>query len=951
MIPGFFSVMIDYIVFWERGRYMYIDLKGNWKVRTDDGEYDAVIPGTLDENGIGGADELLLKKEGREFVKADGPITGRFTRLYSYMGEAVYSRVIGREDLEAVHNHEKLSGIDSNSRVFLEVERSRSLKLSVDGKRVDAVSGTLSTPYLFDVTGLLQEGSRLELVCDNSYKDMPAAGIMYSSAATDETQTNWNGLIGRVGLIITPRNFIDDLRIYTEGNKATVKIGVLADAGFKGKVTVGSAPFREEAVFCIDGADDSSAKTVTGSIELDPDALRWDEYEGNLHTVEAILYDKQGTECCRVVKTFGIRDFGYDKDGRLIINGRRFFLRGEANCAEFPEQGHWPMDTGSWLDIMEKYKSYGINCVRFHSHCPPEAAFEAADRLGIMVQPELSHWNPVDAFLPEHSYEYYKKELSEILTSYANHPSFVMLTLGNELHTTKEGVKKMEELLDIARSLDNTRLCAWGSNNFYGDMGSHDKSDFYTASDYRKRMLRGTSAGMKGHINEEYPGACHNYSEVCSEIRKEYDRPIFGFEVGQYEILPDFHEIDTFKGISDPVNYKIVRDRATEKGELPNWDKYVEATGETALMCYREEVEAVLRTPEMSGLSLLGIQDFPGQGTALVGMMNSHLESKPYAFARPERFRQFFGPVQVLAYLPKYTYTFNELLFCDVSIANYGKEDITGSLEIQISEESTGIPLLHETMKLQHFPKGGLTVAGKLELEFSFIKTALEKAGFPEDVGVCLVIRISLPEGKAESDSTDNTLLSNTYRIWVFPEVTPVKPDSVYETKNLDETARKVLEEGGTVFFSPDSDIDMLPHSIKAQFSTDFWSVGTFNFQEGGMGQYIDADHPLFKRFPTKSHNEWQWWPMACQRAVFVPNKIKPIIKELDSYSYLRNMAKLFECRVLKGRVLFSSMGLLELTDYPEAKALLYAIYAYLQSEDFCPLEELTMEEIKALFD
>ncbi len=921
---------------------MYINLEGNWKVRIEDKEYDVMVPGTLDENGVGGADELLLKKEGREFVKADGPIASRFTRKNYYMGEAVYSRVIDSKDV-----------VDPDCRVFLEVERSRGLKLFVDGKKVESIRGTLSTPYVFEVTGLVHEGSRIELVCDNSYEGMPAANILYSSAATDETQTNWNGLIGKVGFKVVPGNFIDNLRIYTRENRAYVKAAISADAGFQGNIVIRSKAFREEAAqMAISNTNDYSNNCIqieTDSIELASDVLKWDEYEGNLYCVEATLYDLQGKEIHSVSKTFGIRDFGYDNTGRLTINGRRFFLRGEANCAEFPEEGHWPMDKDRWLDIMEKYKSYGINCVRFHSHCPPEAAFEAADKLGIMVQPELSHWNPVDAFIPENSYEYYKKELVEIITSYANHPSFVMLTLGNELHSSEAGISKMEELLDIAKSIDDTRLYAWGSNNFYGDRGANGKSDFYTASDYRKTMLRATSAGMKGHLNEDYPSACHNFNEVCNEIRKEYCKPIFGFEVGQYEILPDFDEIQEFRGVSDPVNYKMIRDRAEQKGALKDWKKYVEATGETALMCYGEEVEAVLRTPEMSGLSLLGIQDFPGQGTALVGMMNSHMEPKPYKFAAPERFREFFAPVRVLACLPKYTYTFSELLSCDITIANYGKRDIGGEIEVEISEENTGIGLMHQTQRTQHFPKGELTTAGKLGIRFSLLKSGLGRICIPEDVGVCLVIRISLlPE---ESRGIENEPITSTYKIWAFPDITPAKPDSVYETASFDDTALKVLEEGGTVFLSPFSDKESLPHSIKAQFSTDFWSVGTFDFQEGGMGQYIDDSHPLFKRFPTGNHNEWQWWPMAGRRAVFVPDKIKPIIKELDSYSYLRNMAKLFECRCLKGRVMFSSMGLSNLLEYPEAKALLYAIYAYLDSDDFAPTQELTPGEIKALFD
>lgn len=914
---------------------MFKSLAGTWNVNINGKNYDAVIPGTLDENCIGGKDELLLKKEGREFVKAKGPVTGRLSRKYFYMGEAVYSRTVSAELLE---------GIAPGKRVFLEVTRSRALSLFVDGERIEALRGTLVTPYIFELTGRLKEDSRLELVCDNTYKNMPASGILYSSAATDETQTNWNGLIGNIGLNIVPETFIEGLRVYPKKDKVEFVADVSFGSKFSGKLLVKSNALAEPAEVPVEAGKCEDLEVRISDIGLREDVIKWDEYEGNLYECEAVLFDSNGIRVHSITRNFGIRDFGHDDEGRLTINERRFFLRGEANCAEFPEEGHWPMETERWLDIMEKYKSYGINCVRFHSHCPPEAAFEAADRVGMMVQPELSHWNPVDAFLPEHSYEYYKKELSEIIKSYANHPSFVMLTLGNELHSTEDGVSKMESLLNLARSLDTTRLYAWGSNNFYGEKGTHGKSDFYTSSDFRGNMLRATSAGMKGHINEEYPSAAHNYSELCGEIRKEYSGPVFGFEVGQYEILPDFDEIEEFKGISDPVNYKIIRKRAEEKGEAQNWKKYVEACGENALMCYREEVEAVLRTPEMSGLSLLGIQDFPGQGTALVGMMNSHMEPKPYGFAAPERFQSFFSPVLPMLILPKYTYTFNEIFSCDLILANYGKEDLAGSFEIEVTEVKSGVSVMHQMMESRIFPMGEVTTAGKVGIRFSMLKKSLYELGIAQDEGVALKISVYMKGG-------DKAVASNSYKIWVYPDITPVRPAGVHETKVLDEEAVGVLARGGIVYLIPDPSKESLPHSIKAQFSTDFWSVGTFDFQEGGMGQFIDEKHPIFKKFPTKSHSEWQWWPMALQRAVFVPGGLKCIVKEMDSYSYLRPMAQLFECRCLSGRVLFSSMGLGNLQKYPEAKALSYAIYSYLESEDFCPENVLEIEELKALFD
>ena len=115
------------------------------------------------------------------------------------------------------------------------------------------------------------------------------------------------------------------------------------------------------------------------------------------------------------------------------------------------------------------------------------------------------------------------------------------------------------------------------------------------------------------------------------------------------------------------------------------------------------------------------------------------------------------------------------------------------------------------------------------------------------------------------------------------------------------------------------------------------------------MGQLIDTMHPIFKNFPTEFHTNWQWWPMANTRAVILPRQMESIITEMDSYAYLRPMAQLFECSVGGGKVLFSSMGLHNLQKYTEARALLHAIYEYLASEEFAPVQEMSVEDLKEL--
>lgn len=887
---------------------MNYDLSSVWIVDIGDGKKNKLkLPGTLDESGIGHDD-------------ADAPIATRLTRKHTFEGEAVISKKISFKGTPG-------------KRYFVEAERARCLRLLLDGREVPHfVEPSISTPHVFEVTGLLEKENELTFLSDNSYPGLPHDAIVYSSAATDETQTNWNGILGYFRIRQEEAVFLHNIRVYPVGNKVTVRVEISAAVPYQGRLVVTSESLANNLsawqVVKEINIPTGMSEIVFADLPLSPKAKRWDEGEGNLYELTAVLERYDNTT---KTVTFGIRDFGDDGTGRLALNGRRIFLRSEANCAVFPEAGHPPMTVEEWTNVLLRYQSYGVNCMRFHSHCPPEAAFTAADRLGMLMQPELSHWNPNDAFESEESFSYYQTELRRILHLLANHPSFVMITLGNELHASELGHERMNALLRMAREIDPTRMIANGSNVHYGEIGSDAASDFYTTQKFYQEDVRGTFANMEGYINHQYPNAKTNFDDTMCSIRKEFKKPVFSFEVGQFEILPDFDELPHFKGVSEPANLKLIQKRVEERGLKENWKKYVEATGELSLIGYREEIEAAMRTRELSGISLLGLQDFPGQGTALVGMLNSHLQPKPFAFARPERFRSFFREQLPLVLLEKYTYENTEILEANVQVANFGKNELEGVLRYELRSEddvvAAGEAHAADDFNESVYPVGQLTNAGRIKINLGEVR---KPARFDLRVWI----------GEAE----------NSYPIWVYraAEVV-VKKAAFYETEHFDDRAKEVLKQGGTVYLTPPSTKEALPFSIQAQFTTDFWSVGTFAGQEGAMGQLIDDKHPLFRAFPTEFHTNWQWWPMAVQRAVILPEQFDTIIAEMDSYAFLRPMAQLLECRCLNGKLLFSSLGLQNLQQYPECRAFLHAIYCYLESEEFVPKQEIAPEVFEKL--
>ncbi len=975
------------------------------------------LPGTLDEFGVGHADRLdnsCHPDEGTAQSFDADVIATRFTRKHTYEGPAYFERDITIAPA-------------SKCRTFFEIERARCVRVSLDGEEIlPYEEQTISTPHVFELTG--HEGTHhLRVESDNSYPGLPHDAIVYSSAATDETQTNWNGLLGYIRLREENLIFFSQVRVYPKKDNCKLCVEIDVDAKkipFEGTLVLKSSALAQEYRKKISLTASNSRKTIVAEdVSVAASAVRWDEYEGNLYELTAVLYknDEQATENEEEKREnvdgkavdektvhFGIRTFGDDGQGHLALNGRRIFLRSEANCAEFPETGYIPMEVDAWKTILQTYKDYGINMVRFHSHCPPKAAFTAADEMGILMQPELSHWDPKHAFESDESYGYYQKELRQIIKMLANHPSFVMLTFGNELHCGALGTSRMHQMIQDAKKQDSTRLYANASNAHYGNEGCDEESDFYASQSFYNDRIRGTLAGnpetpeeaaavdayekthgklakvnIKGYINNQYPNAKTNFDETLRKIREQYKKPVFSFEVGQFEVLPDFDELAHFKGISDPANYRRIQRMVREKGLEPVWKTYVEATGELSRLCYREEIEAAMRTKELSGISLLGLQDFPGQGTALVGMLDSHLEPKPFDFAKPKHFHAFFREQLPLVGLETYTYEEGETLRANVQLANYGKTDCDGEpqwtlwaympseslVEENADEISSDETSLNEAksnvrkiavksgrMSAVSCQKGTLSEVGTLEIQLCGLnhRNRLNETGNDASwngrnrtSAISVPLRCELTVQIAEA--------VNSYPIWIYKKELPKCPAHVYETTVLDAQAKQVLENGGIVYYSPKSEEASFHNSIRAQFSTDFWSVGTFGRQEGAMGQLIQKDHPLFKEFPTQSHTNWQWWPMANQRAVVLPETVglgktfDAIITEMDSYAFLRPMVQLFECRIGNGKLLYSTLGLQDLQQYPEGKALLRAIYKYLDSDAFAPRQSMEWETIVSL--
>ncbi len=909
------------------------DLSGTWKVCLEDGStYSASVPGTLELSGIGKPDlraekwhpdaaipdpaTLPAPKEGEKLP----PITTRLTRSAIYTGRAVWSRTF-----------ELPAGRDKESRFFLHIERSRKLEVRINGQKAEPLNcNTLSAPTVYEITSFASSGSgikeyELEISVDNSYSGWPAESIICSSAATNETQTNWNGLLGEIFIEEKPSTFIQDIKFFPEDSSCSaVRAVVTVNAAeqCEAEVKVEAPVFAEGPLSKKAALSAGQSSLVFESVPVRQDSVPlWDEYKPSLFDVTGTLFCGGKAPVHTASVRTGLRSF-YAEKGLLMLNSHPFFVRGEANCAAFPQTGHLPCDKESWKKILATYRSYGFNMIRFHSHCPPEAAFAAADEAGMLLQPELSNWDPRTAFSTPEAKEYYAKEIKEIQSAYADHPSFVMLSFGNELQYAEKDADFVRQLVENAIKTDPSRLYSAGSNNFYGANGWDGFSQFYTCAKFDTHLLRGTSAGMHGHINcSETFG--QNYDQAMTELRKVCPVPVFTFETGQYEVLPDFDQLEKYTGITRANNLNEVRKQVEERGFMPQWKDRVAASGELSLLSYREEFEAALRTKGLSGVSFLSLQDFPGQGTALVGMLDAHLDPKPFDFARPERFAEFFRQELPLAVFKNHVNTCGTVFETEIHMANYGSEKLKGVVSVSLGGRTQYIA--------EHVsPAGQTSLLAKIPL-------VQEEPGESE-------LRISF------LDSDRGQTFENTYRLWFFKKKTDFSRSEYSRTAFADslEQALELTEQGRTVFYEPSPE-DILK-GMGTHFTTDFWSVGTFPHQEGYMGLLCDPQNPLLRKFPTENHSDWQWHNLTETRAVQIPFGSAAEITALDCYARLRNCALLFSSRLRKGTLVVSSMQLQKKqADHPECRLLLESILDCLESGEFRCSQSISEENLSEI--
>jgi hypothetical protein len=878
-------------------------VKEKWFEKTLDDTIQ--LPGTTDENRKG------TLNNARE--------TSHLTRVYTFAGSAWYQQDIN------------IPVEWSNKRVTLFLERTKNSRLWVDANGL-GTQNSLVAPHIYSL-GLLTPGRhQLTLRINNS--EYPPIGDPHQ--ISDQTQTNWNGVVGKIELIATDPVYIDDVQVYPDVAAKTVKVrvnvinttGLPANSTLTLNASKTNGTQQGKPVSIHFPAGDKPA-VVEVNYPLGDNAQCWDEFYPVLYRI-AVSFDassagKKYADNREVV--FGLRDFKA-KGTQFNINGRTTFLRGKHDACVFPLTGYPPMTVDGWLKVFNIAKSYGINHYRFHTWCPPEAAFEAADQTGIYLQPELPNWANFGE--PNHD-NFCRAEGERLLKTFGNHPSFVMLALGNELGGKQE---LMAPVVRHFRQLDSRHLYAQGTNNWFGMVDPND--DFWVSWQVRWQKIRGSYASVDiplGHIQVGPPGTDKDYAREIKGITV----PVISTEIGQYQIYPDYREIGKYTGVVRARNFEIFRDRLKQNGMLDQADDFFRASGALAVLCYREDIEAALRTRGFGGFQLLDLQDFPGQGTALVGILNAFMESK--GLIEPAQWRQFCCETVPLVRMNKYTWTVGEIFNARTQVAHFGSSDINDAVGVWMLQNAKGDTLASGRLPAQNISQGTLASLGDINIPLKGIVP-------PAKLKLTLAI--------------EGTKFTNSYNIWVYTDKADTSAGNCFISRKYDDATRDALSAGKSVLLIPEA--NDLNNSLPGMFASDFWNYGMFRklaeekkkpLAPGTLGILCDPNHPAFADFPTEFHSNGQWFNLLSNSRTMIldamPAGYRPIVQVIDNLERAKKLGNIFEVKIGKGKLLVCSINLPAIQEKPEARQLLRSLLRYMNSDRFEPattIDDATLNRI-----
>ena len=900
-----------------------ISLTGNWAFELDSSKSGigaawysrnlvdtAFLPGSLDAQGLS-----------PEYFGTD---LNHLTKQFGYVGWAWYqTNVFIPETWD-------------DKRIVLFLERAMwETKVFVDNTEI-GTQNSLCVPHIYDLTDNISTGAhRITILVDNTVKiniGHSYGGNLWAHAISEETQTDWNGIIGRIELISSPKVWIDSVKTFPDlnNNFTLVKVTIGNASGINVTGTLNAVDLPDGGSvnnfpFSISGAK----AEVEFEVPFGTSPRLWNEFSPELHEMQLTLSAGGTMSPSSYTDTqtnkFGIRKFRA-VNNKFEINDQITFLRGKVDSAVFPLTGYPPMTVSEWRRNFGILTNYGINHVRFHSWCPPEAVFTVADEFGMMLQIEPPIWDGYGELSDDSALtNFIAAEANRIIDVYGNHPSFCLMSMGNELGDGTDPFLK--EIVSQLQIKDNRHV--YTSTTHPANTNRID--DYFVAA-----------ATTLGPTRGAWP--FYDFSNRLSVI----DRPFISHELGQPAMYPDYNEISKYTGHLKPRHLETFRQGLDDNHMLDMAEDFRLASGALLVEVYKENIEAQLRTANVSGFQLLDLQDYPGHGLAVIGILDSFLDSK--GLITPEKFRQFNSPIVPLIRMRGFAWTSDETFSCTAEIAHYGNSNLVNRQFLWTLKYTNGTVAASGNFSPKNFPAGKLTSIGN-------ISTSLGMITEPEQLLLEIFLEGRCPQrpkntiGNKVAGDGDPPVICNSWKIWVYPKIekSPFeggarRAGDVIISSSWNEDIQNALVDGARVLLLADE--EDLEKFEDTRWHPIFWSYQLFTTQPKTMGALIDETHPALSKFPTENFSDWQWKNLLDNSTALdledAPTSFRPFVQFVPDFNSNKKLAAILEARVGMGRLIISTLDLQNnLDNRREAKQLLHSLLTYMQSDDFLPSQSL----------
>ena len=649
-----------------------------------------------------------------------------------------------------------------------------------------------------------------------------------------------------------------------------------------------------------DGERTIKSAAADGDFAFSADGLEyWSPENPKLYTLKIKCGDAV------LERSFGVRRLAADGT-RLLLNGRKYFLRGACEHCCYPDTVHPNHDKAHYRRVIKKLKSLGFNHIRFHTYIPEEEYMQAADELGMLMHVECPNNTTVS-------------EWREIVRFCRKHPSVVIYCCGNELLIDEPFIEYLRECAKIVHEETDALfapMSAMRGVEYFWCEPEQEKE--LKAEPFKHHPRRLKALGEFSDVYCTYPNGAHSYfstdcnPELIDKYSEVYQKPRLSHEICIDGTYTDLSVKDRYNGtrFGKTEMFSSVEKHLADKEILKNAPLYFKNSCEWQRRVRKFCFENLRRSESISGYDFLGPTDTHWHTFGYdVGMMNEFYELKPGESVR--NIRMYNSESVILSDIGKRrNYAEGDTLSCNILMSYYGGRTLRGArLTVRLFiGEDVHICKAFDAAEIEN---------GRVARLAAFSETL-------PYIGKAAEMRLYA------SVEADGFFAENEWELYLFPKIEPHSYDGITVSDGMtEEELAALLEKGKTVVLFGADPFKSNPTSFR---------IALAGRTSGNLAAVV-SEHPALENFPHGGFCGWQFAQMMeGGRAVCIENdrvQISPIIEVASTHKYAVRQAAMFELGAINGKLIVCSFRFDE--NDPAANMLKELIAGYAAGESFKP--------------